>query len=99
MDLAVDVERPFGGRVPAELGRPLEARGTQPLPSGPQALTSASAIDSGSCGSASRAQPPAVSGIALVSEVTTGQPAAMASRIGRPKVSLKDGYTKTSAAR
>ena len=34
---------------------------------------------------------PAVSGIAVVFEVTTGQPQAIASRIGSPKVSLKDG--------
>ena len=46
-----------------------------------------------------RAAPPAVSGIALRSEVTTGQPQAMASRIVRPNVSLWEGYTKTSAAR
>ena len=50
-------------------------------------------------GSASTAAPPAISGMALVSEVTTGQPQAMASRIGSPKVSLRDGYTNTSAAR
>ena len=57
------------------------------------------AIDAGSCGSDKAAAPPAVSGMALVSEVTTGQPQAMASRMGSPKVSLNDGYTKTSAAR
>ena len=68
-------------------------------PSGPQAFTTASAIDAGSFGSASRAAPPAVSGIALVSEVTTGQPVAMASSSGSPKVSLNDGYTNTSAQR
>ena len=56
-------------------------------------------MDSGSPGLASTAAPPAVSGIALVSEVTTGQPQAIASRIGSPKVSLNDGYTNTSAAR
>ena len=59
----------------------------------------ASASESGSFGSASSAQPPAVSGIALVSEVTTGHAVAMASRMGSPNVSLKDGYTKTSAHR
>ena len=59
----------------------------------------ARAMDAGSLGSARTAAPPAVSGMALVSEVTTGQPQAMASRMGSPKVSLSDGYTKTSAAR
>ena len=59
----------------------------------------ARAMEAGSRGSASTAAPPAVSGIALVSEVTTGQPQAMASRMGRPKVSFRDGYTNTSAAR
>ena len=39
------------------------------------------AIDAGSCGSDKAAAPPAVSGMALASEVTTGQPHAMASRI------------------
>ena len=46
---------------------------------------------SGSSGSASSAAPPAVSGIALRSEVTTGHPVAIASRIGSPNVSLCDG--------
>ena len=55
-------------------------------------------MDAGSLGSDRIAAPPAVSGMALVSEVTTGQPQAMASRMGRPKVSLNDGYTNTSAA-
>ena len=59
----------------------------------------ASASDSGSLGSASNAAPPAVSGMALTLEVTTGQAHAMASRIGSPNVSLKDGYTNTSAER
>ncbi len=59
----------------------------------------ARAMDAGSLGSARTAAPPAVSGMAVVSEVTTGQPQAMASRIGSPKVSLSDGYTNTSAAR
>ena len=59
----------------------------------------AAAIDAGSRGSDSSAASPAVSGIALVSEVTTGHPQAIASRSGRPKVSLNDGYTNTSAAR
>ena len=58
----------------------------------------ARAMDAGSPGSHSTAAPPAVSGIALVSEVTTGQPHAIASRMGSPKVSLNDGYTNTSAA-
>ncbi len=49
------------------------------------------AIEAGSFGSASTAARPAVSGMALVSEVTTGQPHAMASRMGSPKVSLNDG--------
>ena len=51
----------------------------------------ARAMDAGSFGSASTAARPAVSGMALVFEVTTGQPQAMASRIGSPKVSLSDG--------
>ena len=55
-------------------------------------------MDAGSPGSDKTAAPPAVSGIALVSDVTTGQPHAMASRIGSPNVSLNDGYTNTSAA-
>ena len=57
------------------------------------------AMDAGSLGSARTAAPPAVSGMAVVSEVTTGQPQAMASRMGSPNVSLNDGYTNTSAAR
>jgi hypothetical protein len=48
-------------------------------------------MDAGSLGSASTAAPPAVSGIALASDVTTGQPHAIASRIGSPKVSFSDG--------
>ena len=48
-------------------------------------------MPSGSSGSHSRAAPPAVSGMALRSEVTTGQPVAIASRIGSPNVSLCDG--------
>ena len=51
----------------------------------------ARAIEAGSFGSASTAACPAVSGMALVSEVTTGQPHAIASRMGSPKVSLSDG--------
>ena len=47
------------------------------------------AMAAGSLGSARTAAPPAVSGMALVSEVTTGQPQAMASRMGSPKVSLR----------
>src|SRR5207247_2180000 len=42
--------------------------------SGPAASTMARAIEAGSFGSASTAACPAVSGMALVSEVTTGQP-------------------------
>ena len=42
-------------------------------------------------GSARTAAPPAVSGMALVSDVTTGQPQAMASRRGSPNVSLRRG--------
>ena len=45
----------------------------------------------GSAGSASTAAPPAISGMLVTSEVTTGQPEAMLSRIGSPKVSLNDG--------
>jgi hypothetical protein len=37
------------------------------------------------------AAPPAISGIELTCEVTTGQPQAIASRMGRPEVSLCDG--------
>ena len=59
--------------------------------SGPAASTMARAIEAGSLGSARIAAPPAVSGMALTSEVTTGQPQAMASRMGSPKVSLSDG--------
>src|SRR5690606_22429181 len=43
-------------------------------------------------GSASRAASPAISGIADVLEVITGTPQAMASRIGSPKLSRKEGY-------
>ena len=67
--------------------------------SGPHAFTNASAIESGSAGSASSAAPPAVSGMAVMSDVTTGQPQAIASKIGSPKVSLNEGYTNTSAQR
>src|SRR5262249_55450919 len=63
---------------------------------GPAASTIARAMDAGSLGSERTAAPPAVSGMALASEVTTGQPHAMASRIGSPNVSLNDGYTNTS---
>jgi len=56
------------------------------------------AIEAGSLGSQSTAAPPAVSGMAVVLDVTTGQPEAMASRMGSPNVSLSDGYAKTSAA-
>ena len=52
---------------------------------GPTASTMARAMDAGSLGSDRTAAPPAVSGMALVSEVTTGQPQAMASRIGKPE--------------
>ena len=37
------------------------------------------------------AAPPAISGMELMSEVTTGQAQAIASRIGRPNVSLNEG--------
>ena len=56
-------------------------------------------IEAGSAGSASTAAPPAISGMLVTLEVTTGQPEAMLSRMGSPNVSLNDGYTNTSAAR
>src|SRR5215472_6092147 len=59
--------------------------------SGASASIIAFAIEAGSVGSDRIAAPPAVSGIALVSEVTTGQPHAMASSMGSPKVSFRDG--------
>ena len=79
-------------RGPGELGGPRQAarRGAR-APCGPHARTSASASDSGDRGRPVAAAPPAVSAIALRSEVTTGQPQAIASRMGSPKVSLKDG--------
>jgi len=48
-------------------------------------------MEAGSAGSHRIAAPPAISGIELTCEVTTGQPQAIASRMGRPKVSLCDG--------
>ena len=60
---------------------------------GPTASTMARAIDAGSLGSNKSAAPPAVSGRQLISETATGQPHAIPSRIGREKVSLKDGFT------
>ena len=65
----------------------------------PLASAIARAMDAGSAGSARTAAPPAVSGMAVVFEVTTGQPQAIASRIGSPKVSFSDGYTEMSAPR
>ena len=88
MDLPVNLERALRAGCPSELPGPLQTGGSF---SGPQAFTKASAIDSVSAGSASSAAPPAVSGIAVMFEVTTGQPQAIASKIGSPKVSLNDG--------
>ena len=51
----------------------------------------ARAIELGSWGSARTAAPPATSGMELSEDVTTGHALAIASSIGRPKVSLKDG--------
>ena len=97
--LAVDVQGRRGRRPPGELACPAQARSRSRSRPALIASTMARAMDAGSPGLASTAAPPAVSGMALVSEVTTGQPQAMASRIGSPKVSLNDGYTNTSAAR
>ena len=98
-DLAVHVQGGRGRRAPGELAGPAQADVAQPVP------VRACRLDDGP-GDRRRIlrvgqhrRLPAVSGMALVSEVTTGQPQAMASRIGSPKVSLSDGYTKTSAAR
>ncbi len=89
--LAVHVQGRRGRRRPRELAGPPEPRVAQPIPACPTASTMARAMDAGSFGSDRTAAPPAVSGMALVSEVTTGQPQAMASRIGSPKVSFSDG--------
>ena len=91
MDLPVDRERAFRGGRPRELGGSFAAELARQLPSSPQAARIAVPIAAGSSGSASRAAPPAVSGIALRSDVTTGHAHAMASRMGSPKVSLNDG--------
>lgn len=48
-------------------------------------------------GSMTSAASPATSGQELTFEVMTGQPQDMASSIGRPKPSYKDGKTKPSA--
>ena len=97
--LAVDIEGRRGRRPPGELGRPAQPGRRAAGPGRSMASMIALAMDAGSPGLASTAAPPAVSGIALVSEVTTGQPVAIASRIGSPNVSLCDGYANTSAAR
>ena len=55
-------------------------------------------MEAGSAGSHRMAAPPAISGMELVSDVTTGQPQAIASRMGSPKVSFSDGYASRSAA-
>ena len=97
-DLAIHVEGRRGRRRPRELAGPPESLSRSRSRLGPTASTMARAMDAGSLGSDRTAAPPAVSGMALISEVTTGQPQAMASRMGSPNVSLSDGYTNTSAA-
>src|SRR6185437_8450565 len=87
--LAVGIQSRLGHGAPGEL------LGTsEPIPSRIER-----AIASGSCGSVRMAAPPAISGMELTLEVTTGQAQAIASRIGSPKVSLNEGYTRRSAAR
>jgi hypothetical protein len=86
--LAVDVERRAGRGRPGELARPAEPHIAQPVAvrcyPGHQGLG-----DGGGIGGV--AAPPAISGIELTCEVTNGQPQAIASRMGRPKVSLCNG--------
>jgi hypothetical protein len=89
--LAVDVERRGGRGRSGELGRPAEPHIAQPVAvrchPGHQGLGDGGGIG----GIAQDSRAAAISGIELTCEVTTGQPQAIASRMGRPKVSLCDG--------
>src|ERR1051325_1407758 len=59
----------------------------------------ASAISSASSGSTRKAASPATSGMDEIFDVITGQPQVIASRIGKPKPSIKDTYIKAVACR
>src|SRR5207244_4420986 len=88
--------RPHSGHVKrAACRRPAATRRSRSA----SARSIAAASSSGRSGSARTAASPAASSRDGCDEATTGTPLAIASTIGMPKPSKRDGYTKTAAPR